>query len=126
VLRAYRAAVEEPIAIMRTSLDALDQVRRLAGPSRSRLAQLTARTARAVTLVTGISVPAEGTEAHGLLANAVQLASRAAQSRQRAVTAGDMRLAWEASSAAAGAVMLFERASEALQTLAQAPTVPKT
>ena len=126
VLRAYRAAVEEPIAIMRTSLDALDQVRRLAGPSRSRLAQLAARTARAVTLLTGITVPAEGTEAHGLLANAVLLASRAAQSRQRAVVAGDMRLAWEASSAAAGAVMLFERASEALQTLAQAPTVPKT
>jgi hypothetical protein len=42
------------------------------------------------------------------------------------VLSGDMKLAWEASSAAAGAVMLFERASEELQTLAQAPTIPKT
>ena len=126
VLRAYRAAVQEPIAIMRASLAALDQVRRLAGPPRRRLAQLTTRTARAVTLLSRIIVPAEGIEAHGLLANAAQLGSRAAQSRQRAVTAGDMRLAWEASSAASGAVMLFERAAEALQTLAQAPTIPKT
>jgi hypothetical protein len=126
LLRQYRAAVAEPLAILRTSRDALDQIRRLAGPSRSRLARLSARTARGVRLMAAITVPAEATPAHGFLTNAIQLASRAAQSRQRAVLSGDMKLAWEASSAAAGAVMLFERASEELQTLAQAPTIPKT
>lgn len=126
LLRAYRAAVSEPLAIMRASRSALDQIRRLAGPSRLALERLTARTARAVTLIAAIPVPAEATAAHGFLTNAIQLGSRAAQTRQRAVMSGDMKIAWEASSAAAGAVMLFDRATEELEALAQAPTIPKT
>lgn len=122
--RRYNAAIAEPVAIMGLSRDALDQIRRLAGPSRASLGRLAARTARALTLTAAVVAPAESAGAHGLLKNAIQLASRAAASRQRAISSGDMQTAWEASAAAAGALMLFDRASEdlkALQTLPKAP-----
>ena len=106
------------------SRDALDQIRRLAGPSRASLGQLAVRTARALTLTAAVIAPGEGADAHGLLKNAIQLASRAAATRQRAVASGNMQTAWEASAAASGALMLLDRAAEdlkALQTLPKAP-----
>jgi hypothetical protein len=123
--RRYRAAVAEPLAIMVASRDVLDQIRRLAGPSRVRLDQLTARVTQASTLVAQLVVPAETAEAHGLLRNAIQLAARAADSRLRAIAAGDMQRAWEASSAAAGALMLLDRASEDLKALQTPPKAPR-
>lgn len=124
-VRRYRAALAEPLAIMRASRASLDQIRRLAGPSRARLARLVARTARASRLVAAMRAPAEESAAHGLLRNAIQLASRAAESRQRAVRSGNMQPAWEASSAAAGALMLLDRASEDLDALRRMPKAPR-
>jgi hypothetical protein len=123
--RRYQAAVAEPLAIMLASRDVLDQIRRLAGPSRVRLDQLTARVTQASMQVARLVVPAETAEAHGLLKNAIQLASRAADSRLRAIAAGDMQRAWEASSAAAGALMLLDRAAEDLKTLQTPPKAPR-
>jgi hypothetical protein len=113
----YQAAVAEPLAIMRVSHDSLDQIRRLAGPSRARLGRLAAGTARAMAVMAAVGAPAEEADVHGLLKNGFQLASRAVESRQRAVASGDMKIAWEASAAAAGALMLFERVSEDLKAL---------
>jgi hypothetical protein len=123
--RRYHLAVAEPLAIMLASRDVLDQIRRLAGPSRVRLDQLTVRVTQAAMLIAQLVVPAEGAEAHGLLKNAIQLASRAADSRLRAVAAADMQRAWEASSAAAGALMLLDRASDDLKTLQTLPKAPR-
>jgi hypothetical protein len=119
--RRFNAAVAEPLALMRLSRDALDQIKRLAGPSRASVARLAARSARALALAAAVAVPGEGADAHGLLKNAIQLASRAAASRQRAISSGDMNTAWEASAAAAGALMLFDRAVEDLKALQTPP-----
>jgi hypothetical protein len=121
----YQTAVAEPLAIMFASRDVLDQIRRLAGPARPRLDQLSSRIAQAAMLIDRVVVPAERSESHGLLKNAIQLASRAAASRLRAIEAADMQLAWEASSAAAGALMLLERAAEDLKTLQALPQAPR-
>jgi hypothetical protein len=59
--------------------------------------------------------------AHELFATAWQMARRAASGRRNAVSSGDMKLAWEASSAAAGALMLFERAGQELDRLTASP-----
>jgi hypothetical protein len=123
--RRYNAAMREPLAVMRASRGALDQIRRLAGPSRASLARLAAATARALALITPVVAPGEGGGAHGLLKNAVQMASRAAASRQRAIVSGDMPTAWEASAAAAGALMLFDRATEDLKALQSLPKAPR-
>jgi hypothetical protein len=68
-----------------------------------------------------VTPPAEGATIQGLLTSAAQLASRAAATRQRAVASGEMQPAWEAASAAAGALMQLDRATEELQRLTRAP-----
>ena len=65
-------------------------------------------------------VPGRGRRGHSMLVNAAQLAIRAASSRQLAITTSDMNKAWEAS-AAAGALLMLERAQEDLRKLAAPP-----
>ena len=117
VLARYRRAVAGPLAIMRRQKASIDEIRRLAGPSRARLASLAAALARAERLLGKIEVPEEVAAAHTLLRDAIQLAARAADGRRRAVVTGSMQTAREASSAAAGAIMLFEKAEADLKTL---------
>jgi hypothetical protein len=59
--------------------------------------------------------------AHALLISAAQLADNAARIRREATLAGDMARAWDASSAAAGALMLEGRARTDMQALMRAP-----
>jgi hypothetical protein len=68
-------------------------------------------------ILDGISPPAELDAAHGLFRAAFQMASRAASARRNAVSSNDATLAWDAASAAAGALMLRDRASEELDRL---------
>ncbi len=125
VWRQYHRVLAEPLAIMRGSRGALDDIRRLAGPSRARLGRLVAGMTRAAGLLGGIAAPADAAEAHGLLKNSIQLAARAAASRQRAIAGGDMPLAWQASAAASGALLLFDRAAGDLGQLRAQPKVSR-
>ena len=117
VLAQYRRAIAEPLAIMRREKGALDEIRRLAGPPHAQLNDLAVAVKRAQRLLDKVSVPDEVTAAHSLLKNAVQLAIRAADGRQQAVLTRNMQTAQEASSAAAGALMLFDKATTDLRIL---------
>jgi hypothetical protein len=110
----------EPLWIMRTSEPSLDAIRRLAGPSRARVVTLSTRTATALKQLAAATVPAEAAAAHDLLRSAVTLAAQAAAGRLQAIASGNMQQAWDASSAAAGALMLFDRAAEQLRQLTPA------
>jgi len=68
-----------------------------------------------------IRPPVEAEAVHNLLLSALQLAIRAASSRRLAITGADMNTAWEASAAAAGALIMFERAQEDLRKLMTPP-----
>ena len=120
-LRTYRAAIARPLALLRLSRESLDEIKRLAGPTRARLERLATRMVMATRLVGSLTVPAEGAGVHAALKSAVQFAARAADSRLRAIALGEMKPAWEASSAAAGALMFFENATEELKNLAALP-----
>ena len=74
-----------------------------------------------LTLATAIAPPDEFAAAHALLISAVQLAGNAAQIRREATLASDMTRAWDASSAAAGALMLGARARSDIQSLLRLP-----
>src|SRR6202011_2634631 len=50
-LRQYREAIAEPLFIMRLLREPLDQIRRLAGPSRQQLGRLADGTARVTALL---------------------------------------------------------------------------
>jgi len=121
-LRAYRATAAQAVVMLRSSRGALDEIKRLAGPSRTRLARLATQMAAATSQLAAIAAPpAEAASVHTLLKSAVQFAARAAERRQHAVAVGELQPAWEASSAAAGALMFLERAVEELAALARLP-----
>jgi hypothetical protein len=58
------------------------------------------------------------------LVSAVQLADNAARIRREATLAGDMARAWDASSAAAGALMLGTKARTDILALLRPPQLP--
>jgi hypothetical protein len=120
-LRAYRTAIAQPLALLRASRESLDEIKRLAGPTRARLERLATHMVMATRQIGSLSVPAEGAGVHAMLRSAVQFSARAAESRLRAIALGEMKPAWEASSAAAGALMFFENATEELKSLAALP-----
>ena len=77
--------------------------------------------AQILKLSAAVPPPDELAAAHALLVSAVQLAGNAASIRRQAILAGDMARAWDASSAAAGALMLGARARADIQTLVRQP-----
>jgi hypothetical protein len=68
-----------------------------------------------------ISAPPEYHEVHALLASAAQLARSAAGIRREAALAGDLARAWDASSAAAGALMVLARAQTQIRGVLRLP-----
>jgi hypothetical protein len=120
-LRAYRSAIEPAVAQLRRSASWLEDIRALAGPSPESLTVLERRMASALQTLTRVAPPAELATAHALFENTVKMIVRAAQARRKALQSNDMTVAWEASSAAAGARMMFERALDEISRLTSPP-----
>jgi len=120
-LGQYERRIRSALQRFRRSTEGLEQIRQLAGPSPRALQPLAIRLAEAWQELKAVRPTAEAAPAHGMLLNAVQMAVRAASSRRLAVTSTDMTTAWEASAAAAGALLFFERAQEELRKLATPP-----
>lgn len=120
-LRRYRIAMRDPINLF-TSLKApLENIRALAGSTPAALSSVH-RTVRDILKETrGVVPPEEFQSAHALLVSAVQMADRAADIRREATLAGDMARAWDASSAAAGALMLGAQARAQIQAALRRP-----
>ena len=109
-LRTYRIAITLPMDLFAGLKAPLEDIKELAGSRPGALATIQRSAARIATLMTAVAPPEEVTGAHALLVSAVQLAVNAAQIRREAALAGDMARAWDASSAAAGALMLGAKA----------------
>ena len=124
VLRRYREAVSLPLATLTAWRGSLEAIQNLAGPSTLRLARLSSAIEAATAQLAAIDAPPEAAEVHGLLRTVLQLAARAAQMREQAIANGDMQTAWQASSAAAGALLMIDKVNEDLKALATAPGPP--
>lgn len=120
-LKAYRRAVAEPLDRYRSLRSALDDVRALAGPDFRVLNRAEQLLYMARRQLDAITPPAEVQSAHGLMTSFFHVALRAFTDRRTAVSSRDMKLAWEASSAAAGALMLLEQAAAELERLTTTP-----
>jgi hypothetical protein len=123
LFRTYRATIAPALLEMRRLSGSLESIRQLAGPRPGLLPRLEERFAMMKQQWAAITPPAELQPAHELFASAVQMGRRAASSRQNAVLSENMNLAWEASSAAAGALMLLERAGQELERLSVLPSI---
>jgi hypothetical protein len=113
--RSYQRAVEAPLADLMLMARGLDDIKRLAGPATPVLSRLTKRAASAIRGFGLVVPPADLAPIHALMVSAAQLASQAVSVRQDAVATGVMERAWQASSAAAGALMLLDRARADLE-----------
>ena len=126
-LRQYDHAVAAVAQLLRESHAALESIEKLAGPPMPALTRLAQRMTTAAAVLASLTVPTEAQSAHALFKDAVLLGRRAADQRRQAVLSGEMRTAWEAASAASGAIMLAERALHDLRVLEQPPipTLPQ-
>jgi hypothetical protein len=68
-------------------------------------------------------VPDELKPSHALLSSAVNLAETAVKTRRQATVSGDLQLAWDASSAASGSMMLLSKAKEDMEAAVRLPEI---
>ena len=119
--RSYRRAVATPLNDLDLMRGPLDDIKRLAGPDASTLPRLQTRLSAMLRTLDTIVAPPDLAPAHALVESAARLAAQAVSVRQLAVSSGAMDQAWQASSAAAGALMLMARARHDLDAALTPP-----
>jgi hypothetical protein len=120
-LKSYRLAIRAPMDLFSRLKPPLEDIKALSGSPPGALAAMQRSAARIAKLVAAVAPPEELVGAHALLLSAVQLAGNAAQIRREAALAGDMTRAWDASSAAAGALMLGAKARTDILSVLRLP-----
>jgi len=120
-LRKYYVAISRPMDLLAGLNPALENIKSLAGSSPVALATIERVVAQILAMSAVIAPPDEFRAAHSLLVSAVQMAGTAARIRREATLGGDIGRAWDASSAAAGALMLGARANADIKTLIRPP-----
>ena len=124
-LRQYRQSVAASFQQLMRLTPALEDIKSLAGSGPDAIGSILKVAADVTRVVQVITPPDEFREAHSLLLSATQLADAAARLRRQAALTGDMKRAWDASSAAAGALMLSARAQSELQAVLRLPQLPR-
>jgi hypothetical protein len=124
-LRRYTLAISPSVGRFRRQKSSLEDIRGLAGSSPGALASIERASAQALEVLASVVPPDEFRVAHALTVSALQMADRAARMRREAALSGDMARAWDAASAAAGALMLEARARTEIQALFRIPQLPQ-
>lgn len=120
-MRKYRLAMTDPMNLFAALRPSLENIKALAGSTPASLASVHRLVGDILHQMHAITPPDELRSAHALLVSAVQMADHAAEIRREAALAGDMARAWDASSAAAGALMLGAQARAQIQTVLRRP-----
>ena len=121
--RAYKKQVAPVLASMASAQRGLDDIKRLAGSDAALLVKLADSMASHTKALSVVAVPEELKPAHALLTTAVHLAETAVKTRRQAATSGELQLAWDASSAAAGSMMLLSKAREDMEAVVRLPEI---
>jgi hypothetical protein len=124
-LLRYRVSVTPPLERLDRLKPALEDIRSLAGSAPGTLAIVQRAAADVLKAASAITPPEELRAAHALLVSAAQMADSAARIRREAALTGNIGRAWDASAAAAGALMLVARARSEIQELLRFPQLPQ-
>lgn len=116
-IKTYRESIETPLERLAGFRKWLESIRDLAGPEPKFLRPLDDRARLAHLELMAVTPPAEAQAAHGLIAAALHMTRQAATLRTNAVSSNDIKTAWDASAAAAGAISLADQAAAELQRL---------
>jgi hypothetical protein len=110
VFRRYRRSTNAAFKVFNEAVLALEQVKSMSGPPVNAVNTLTKRLSGASRSFRKVTAPEELAPAHGLITSAWELADNAFKLRVEAVSSNSVDVAQRASSAAAGALMLYQRA----------------
>ena len=110
IFRRYRRSTNGAFKAFGDALTALEQIKTMNGPPVNTIATMTKRLNSAVRSFRKVVAPNELASGHALIASAWELADNAFRLRLEAVSANSVDVAQRASSAAAGALMLYQRA----------------
>jgi hypothetical protein len=121
--RAYIQAVGPVVDTLVRAQRNLDDIKRLAGSEATVLVALGGRFETSAKTLSALAVPDELKPSHALLVSAVNLADNAVKTRRQAVISGELGSAWDASSAAAGSMMLLTKAREDMGAIVQLPQI---
>ena len=124
LFRDYQRAVQSEILQLVKAQPSLDAIRKLEGPAPDRLDSLRLRLSGGASRLQRLRIPEYLRSTHDLLVGAWRFAESAANARTKAVLSGDLPTAWEASSAAAGSMMMLTRVQQELRDLLQPPKLP--
>ncbi len=121
--RVYRSAVSGPIDRLAKLRRPLDDVKSLAGPDVGSLPDLAQRFERIARQLIAITPPPDLASAHATLRSAAELGQQAIRTRERAAVQGDVSAAWDASSAAAGSILMLAQARRQIDEITRPPEV---
>jgi hypothetical protein len=124
VLRRYRRDIAPWVDLFAEHRRTLDAIRALSGPPVERLRAFDAALDRLAPLLRTLDVPVEARAAHAGIIGAIGLAATASRGRARALEAQSLPVAWDASAAAAGALLMIDRAARDLAALLTPPAHP--
>lgn len=122
--RKYRRATNTAFKVFTDATIALEQVRKMNGPPVHLIDSLTRRLSQVNRSFMKVRPPTELASGHAVIASAWELADNAFRLRLEAIQANNTDTAQRASSAAAGALMLYQRA-RAEQLTAMEPPGPR-
>jgi hypothetical protein len=120
----YQRSVGGQLLQLVKAQPALEAIRRLDGPPPDVLLTLQSRLQGGAEQMERMRPPVDLRAVHDLLLGAWRFAENAVQGRYEAARTGSVPGAWEASSSAAGALLLLSRAQQELRALLEPPRLP--
>jgi hypothetical protein len=124
VYRDYRRSVGFELGQLTGARPQLEAIRALEGPEPRRLQTLRTRLSGGAERLRRLGIPDDVRPAHDMLIAAWRFAENAARARYDAVVSGNLNTAREASSAAAGALLMLSRAQDEIRALLEPPRLP--
>jgi len=121
IFQGYQRSVGTQLVGLVKAQPQLEAIRRLDGPRLDVLRSLQARLSGGSQRLERLTVPEEMKETHALVVGAWHFAETATRQRADAVATGNVNRAWEASSAAAGALMMLNRAQQSIREMLEIP-----
>jgi hypothetical protein len=119
--RQYQQRVDSSMLLLAKSTAALEAIRALEGPHPERLVALRTQLRGGAERLSRMHTPDYLRDVHDRLIGAWRFAENATTARFNAVSMADSSAAWEASSSAAGALMMLSRVQQDLQALLSPP-----
>jgi hypothetical protein len=113
----YRIATRQPRRRISGLREWLGHIRDLSGPHHGSLQKLDEHAVAALREFAAVAVPQDLQPVQQLFVASAHMVRQAASLRREAVSTNTLKLAWDASSAAAGALMLWQRAEDELKRI---------